>query len=151
MRSFKFLLWSLKLGPLKMCVCVCVCVCTCSLSCVQVFVTPWTIAHQAPLPMGFPRWEYWVACHFLLQGIFSTQELNPLSPTSPALQVDFLPDEPLGKHEDQFLDFTAEKNGVPRSHNQKTVTTEAKNKIHAPESPVRWVFSSTIFQVWGFK
>ena len=23
------------------------------------FVTPWTIANQAPLPMGFPRQEYW--------------------------------------------------------------------------------------------
>ena len=25
---------------------------------VQLFATPWTIAHQAPLPMGFPRQEY---------------------------------------------------------------------------------------------
>ena len=24
-----------------------------------VFVTPWTVAHQAPLPMGFSRQEYW--------------------------------------------------------------------------------------------
>ena len=23
------------------------------------FVTPWTVAHQAPLSMGFPRQEYW--------------------------------------------------------------------------------------------
>ena len=30
-----------------------------SLSCVQLFVTPWTIAHQAPLSTGFPRQEYW--------------------------------------------------------------------------------------------
>ena len=29
------------------------------LSCVQPFVTPWTIAHQAPLSMGFPGHEYW--------------------------------------------------------------------------------------------
>ena len=29
------------------------------LSCVQLFVTPWTVAHQAPLSMGFPRQEYW--------------------------------------------------------------------------------------------
>ena len=26
---------------------------------VQLFVTPWTVAHQAPLPMGFPRQEHW--------------------------------------------------------------------------------------------
>ena len=30
-----------------------------SLSCVQLFLTSWTIAHQAPLSMGFPRQEYW--------------------------------------------------------------------------------------------
>ena len=26
---------------------------------VQLFVMPWTVAHQAPLSMGFPRQEYW--------------------------------------------------------------------------------------------
>ena len=30
-------------------------------SCVQIFVTPWTVAHQAPLSMGFSRQEYWSA------------------------------------------------------------------------------------------
>ena len=34
------------------------CVCVCALSCVQLFVTPWTVARQA-LSMGFPRKEYW--------------------------------------------------------------------------------------------
>ena len=34
----------------------------CVLSClrhVRLFVTPWTVAHQAPLSMGFSRQEYW--------------------------------------------------------------------------------------------
>ena len=30
-----------------------------SLSCVRLFTTPWTVAYQAPLPMGFSRQEYW--------------------------------------------------------------------------------------------
>ena len=30
-----------------------------SLSCVQLFATPWTVAHQAPLSMIFSRQEYW--------------------------------------------------------------------------------------------
>ena len=30
-----------------------------SLSCVQLFVTPWTVAYQAPPSMGFSRQEYW--------------------------------------------------------------------------------------------
>ena len=28
-------------------------------NCVQFFVTQWTVAHQAPLSMGFSRQEYW--------------------------------------------------------------------------------------------
>ena len=31
----------------------------CVLSCIWLFATPWTIAHQAPLSMGFSRQEYW--------------------------------------------------------------------------------------------
>ena len=31
----------------------------CMLSPVRFFVTPWTVAHQAPLSMGFSRQEYW--------------------------------------------------------------------------------------------
>ena len=48
-----------------------------SLSRVQLFVTPWTVAHQAPLSLGFSRQEYWSGVHFLLQGIFPTQGSNP--------------------------------------------------------------------------
>ena len=33
--------------------------CAWSLSCVQLFVTPWTVAQQAYLSMGFSRQEYW--------------------------------------------------------------------------------------------
>ena len=36
-----------------------------SLSCVQPFVTPWTLACQAPLSVGFFRQEYWKGCHFI--------------------------------------------------------------------------------------
>ena len=31
----------------------------CSLSHVQLFATPWTVTHQAPLSMKFSRQEYW--------------------------------------------------------------------------------------------
>ena len=41
------------------------------------FVTPWTVAHLAPLPTGFPRQDTGVGCHFLLQGIFLVQGSNP--------------------------------------------------------------------------
>ena len=48
------------------------------------FETPWTVAHQAPLSMGFPGKNIGVGCHFLLQGIFPTQ-----GPASPALADGF--------------------------------------------------------------
>ena len=45
-------------------------------SCVQLFATPRTVTCQAPLPMGFPGKNTGVGCHFLLQGIFPTQQPN---------------------------------------------------------------------------
>ena len=46
------------------------------LSRVRTFVTPWTVAHQAPLSMGFLRQEYWSGLPFPSPGIFPTQESN---------------------------------------------------------------------------
>ena len=46
------------------------------LSCVQLFVTPWTVVHQAPLSMGFSRQEYWSGLPFSLTGDLSDPGLN---------------------------------------------------------------------------
>ena len=52
--------------------------CAQSLSCVQLFVTPWTVAHQAPLSKGILQARILkLACHALLQEIFPTQRLTP--------------------------------------------------------------------------
>ena len=48
-----------------------------SLSHAQLFVIPWTVACQFSLCIEFSRQEYWSGCHFLHQGIFLTQGLNP--------------------------------------------------------------------------
>ena len=45
-------------------------------SCVRLIVTPWTVAHRAPLSMGFPGKNTEVGSHLLLQGIFPIQVLN---------------------------------------------------------------------------
>ena len=50
------------------------------LSCVQLFVTPWTIAHQAPLSMGFPRQEYWSGLPFPSPGDLPDSGIKPASP-----------------------------------------------------------------------
>ena len=52
----------------------CACMHSQSLSHVLPFVTPWTVARQAPLSMAFSRQETGVGCHSLLQGIFLTCE-----------------------------------------------------------------------------
>ena len=70
-----------------------------SLSCVQLFATPWTIAYQAPLSMGFSRWDYWSVLPFPSSGDLP----NPgVKPGSPALQADALPSEPPGKSPRQW-------------------------------------------------
>ena len=51
-----------------------------SLSCVRLFATPWTIACQAPSPMGFSRQEYWSGLPFPSPGIILTQGSNPSLP-----------------------------------------------------------------------
>ena len=37
------------------------------LSHIQVFATPWTVAHQAPLSMGFSKQKYWTSGFVSLQ------------------------------------------------------------------------------------
>ena len=65
-----------------------------SLSCVQLFVTPWTVARQTPLSMGFPRHGYWSRSPFPPPGDLS----NPgVEPTSPALAGRFFTTESPGK------------------------------------------------------
>ena len=61
---------------------------------VLLFVTPWTVAHQVALSMGFPWQECWTRLPFPSPGYLP----NPgIEPVSPALQADSLPSEPPGK------------------------------------------------------
>ena len=81
---------------------VCLSVCMCvhghawacsdaqSLSRVQLFATPWPVAHQAPLSMGLFRQEYWRGLPFLPKGDLPNPGIKPTSLVSPALQVESL-------------------------------------------------------------
>ena len=53
-----------------------------SLSSVQLSATPWTVAHQTPLSMGFPRQEYWISLPFPSPGDSSDPWIEPMSPAS---------------------------------------------------------------------
>ena len=65
-----------------------------SLSHVQLFVTPWTVACQAPLSMGFSTQEYWSGLPFPSPGYLPDPGIKP---RSPELQADTLTSEPPGK------------------------------------------------------
>ena len=95
-------------------VCMCVCVCVyfiyiyvkdfvsigikCMRACSVVsdsFVTPWTVAHQAPLSMGFSRQEYWSGWPCPPPGDCPKPGIQPTAPaTSPALAGGFFITEP---------------------------------------------------------
>ena len=85
-----FLLVSMKLraviqvsGPLNW-----VCVCVFTLSCISrvwLSVTPRTVAHQAPLSMGFFRQDHWSGVPFPSSRGFLDPGIEPASPVSPAL------------------------------------------------------------------
>ena len=64
------------------------------LSHVQLFATPMTVAHRAPLSMGFSRQEYWSGLPCPSPGDLPDPGIKPGSPT---LQMDSLPSEPPGE------------------------------------------------------
>ena len=57
--------------------------------CVQLFATPWTVAYQAPLSMGFSRQEYWNGLPCPPPGDLPKPGTEPMSLTSPALAGKF--------------------------------------------------------------
>ena len=59
-------------------------------SLVRLFATPWTIAYQAPLSMGFVQKEYWSGLLCPPPGDLPNPGIKPASPLSPELQVDSL-------------------------------------------------------------
>ena len=73
------------------------CACAQSLRCVWLCVTPWPIAHQAPLSVGFPRQESWSEWPFPPLGNLTDPGIELVSPESPALAGRFFATAPPGK------------------------------------------------------
>ena len=67
------------------------------LSHVWFFATPWTVAHQAPLSIGFFRQEYYSGLPFPSRGDLPNPGIESASPAPPALAGGFFTTEPLGK------------------------------------------------------
>ena len=70
------------------------CVCANLLQPCPLFATPWTVAHQAPLSMGFSRQEYQSGLPFPSPGDLPDPGIEPGALMSPALQAGSLPAEP---------------------------------------------------------
>ena len=79
--------------------------------------TPRTVAHQAPLSMGFPRQEYWSGLPFPSPGDLPNPGIESTSPASqsPVLQADSFLTKPLGK---PFL-------SIQRHTGHQTIYTQA--------------------------
>ena len=60
------------------------------------FVTPWPVAHQTPLSLGFPKQEYWSRSPFPPPGDLPNPRIQPASLESPALAGRFIPLSHLG-------------------------------------------------------
>ena len=65
--------------------------------------TPWTVACQTPLSMGFSRQEHWSGLPFPSPGDLPDPEIEPASPVPPALAGRLFTSEPPGKLQSPFL------------------------------------------------
>ena len=74
--------------------CVCVCARAQSLHCVWFFVTPWTVAHQTPLSIGYSRQAYWSGFPFPTPGDLLNPGTEPVCPAFSALLGGFFATEP---------------------------------------------------------
>ena len=82
-------------------------------------MTPWTVARQAPLSMGFARQEYWSGLPFPPPGDLSDPGIVPASLVSPALAGEFFSNAPAGKPQ----------NGVAYVKNSLVVPQKIKHGI----------------------
>ena len=71
--------------------------CVCVLSCILLFGTPWTVAHQAPLSMEFSRQEYCSGLPVPSAGDLPNPGIKHASLASPALAGGFFTTVPPGK------------------------------------------------------
>ena len=81
----------------------------CYFSCVQLFATLWTVAHQTPLFMGFSRQEYWSGLPSPPPGDLPDPGIKP---ASLMLAAGSLPTEPPGKSFSRPPGSVSEQQGV---------------------------------------
>ena len=99
--------------------------CACMLSRfshVQLFATPWTVACQAPLSMGFSRQENWIGLPCPPPGDLPDPVIEPTSPAAPGSQAASLPLSHQGNLWDTVTLPTYRWGGVEKSKDWPKVT-----------------------------
>ena len=98
------------------------CVCLVTLVTSDSFATPWTVAFQAPLSVGFSRQKCWSGLPCPPPGDLSNPGIEPTLPASPALQAGSLPQVPPGKQgSPHMLERHSYSWFLPDSHLVRTV------------------------------
>ena len=100
-------------------------------------MAPWTVAHQAPLTMGFSRQEYWSGLSFLPAGDLPNPRIELRSPALQAVSLPTgLPGKPLSRgpaaNSDKQLQVSDLKMS-PKSGNARHLkeTTALKEELHS--------------------
>ena len=97
---------------------------------VRLLVTPWTVAHQAPPSMGFPRQEYWSGLPVPSRGDLPNPGIKPICLASPELAGSFFTTEPPGKltlhYSLKFLILPPCKRGILRSSEKQIIIRRIK-------------------------
>ena len=105
-------------------------------------VTPWTVACQAPLPMGFSRQEYWSGLPFLSPG----DHPNPgIEPESPALQTDSLLTELWGKPTHSFPGSSAGKESTCNAEDPSLIPGSGRS--YGEGYPLQYSCTSLVAQL----
>ena len=111
--------------------------CAWSLSRVQLFVTAWTIARQAPLSRGFSRQDYWSGLPRPPPGDLP----NPgIKSRSPKLQMDSLPAELPGKPQHPPYIHLTINSSVYVQAERRYCRSRPPNKANIAIKSVTWIF-----------
>ena len=113
---------------------------------VSLFATPGTVAHQAPLAMGFPRQEYWNALLFPPPEDFPDPGIKPPTLTSPALAGGFF--TTTATWEAPFTKHPGETNANPFSCNGNYTHCQLHRNCAPKISSVRQRWGGSMCEHW---
>ena len=100
---------------------------------VQLFATPWTVAHQAPLSMGFFRQEYWSGFPFPSPGDLPDPGVESTSPVSAG---GFFTTVPPGKSS-IYIQFSSVAQSCPTLCNAMNHSSQASLSITNSQSSLK--------------